>query len=221
MTNIERKSLLTLIELLPPIKYKPRMGRFQCECGNVTEARAGEVRTLRILSCGCWSSKHQRELHLTHGLSKHPLYGIWKAMIQRCHKVDHKQFPDYGARGIIVCEEWRNDFMAFYNWALTNGWQKGLHLDKDILPERLVTKEIGYSPRNCCFVTRKVNNRNKRDTTKVQYEGTVMALSEVAEKYGLTGNFVRERMNRFGWDLQKALTTPKGLSKFKHKTKTT
>lgn len=217
MANIERKSLLTLIELLPPVKRKARMGKFRCECGNITIAREGEVRALKILSCGCWSSKHQRELHLKHGLSKHPLYGIWKAMNDRCHKPEHKQFPDYGARGIIVCQEWRNDFMTFYTWAIENGWQKGLHLDKDILPKQLgLTKPI-YSPETCCFVTRKQNNRNKRDVTMVEYKGEKVALTQLAEQLGFDPILIRERMRRFGWNLDKAINTPKGLSKFKHK----
>lgn len=212
MAKVEKKSLLTLIELLPPVKRKPRMGRYRCECGNVIITREGEVIKLNTLSCGCYRSTLQRELHLKHGLAKHPLYGVWKAMIDRCHNPENKQFPDYGERGVQVCKEWREDFISFYNWAITNDWQKGLHLDKD-------TKGTGllYAPDMCCFITRRKNNRAKRDTTMVVYNGETIALPELAEKLGMSNTLIRERMRRFGWDIIKAVTTPRGLSKFKKK----
>lgn len=212
MTNVTKKSLLTLIELLPPVKRKPRKGRYLCECGNIIETREGEVRNFGILSCGCHRVRLQRELHLKHGLSKHPLYGVWKAMIGRCHNSDNKQFPDYGARGVKVCEEWRANFISFYNWALNSGWEKGLHVDKDMIGNGLL-----YSPETCCCITRKNNNRNKRDVTMVEYEGNKIPLPELAERVGMSNVLLRERIQRFGWDVMKAINTPIGLSKYKKK----
>jgi hypothetical protein len=217
MTNVTKRSLLTLIELLPPVKRKPRMGLYQCECGNITKAREGEVRALKILSCGCWSSKRQRELHLTHGLSKHLLYGIWKAMIDRCENPDNKQYPDYGGLGITVYEEWRGgeNFINFFNWAMEAGWETGLHLDKDILSKKLGLAIPKYSPETCCFITRRKNNRNKKDVTIVEYEGQKIPLPELCEKFGISNVLVRGRMKKYKWDLIKALTTPKDAHKHK------
>lgn len=212
MTNVEKKSLLTLIELLPPVKRKPRKGRYLCVCGKVIESREGEVRNLQIISCGCHGREAMRLRQLKHGLSKHPLYGVWKSMIDRCHNPKNKQFPDYGARGVEVCKEWRDDFMKFYDWALGNGWKKGLHVDKDTIGNGLL-----YSPETCCCITRKRNNRKKRDVTMVEYEGQTIPLPELAERLGLSNVLLRERMRRFGWDINKAIETPIGLSKFKKK----
>lgn len=217
MTKVERKSLLTLIELLPIEKRKPRKGLYRCVCGNIKAIREHEVRTLKVLSCGCLISKTQKELHLTHGLSKHPLYGVWKAMVDRCHNPGNKQFPDYGALGIVVCEVWRNDFVSFYDWCLNNGWKRGLHLDKDYIPMKRGEKPKLYSPETCCFLVRKRNNAHKKNSIMVEFNGVMISLVEVAEKYGLRPRFVRGRMKKFNWDLNKALITPKGAHKFKKK----
>lgn len=210
MDKVQKRSYLTLIELLPQVKRKPRMGLYRCECGNTSTAREGEVRTLRILSCGCYSSRRQREAHLKHGLSKHPLYAVWKAMVDRCHTVKNKQYDDYGGRGVVVCKEWRSSFLLFYDWALTHGWQKGLHVDKDTIGNGLL-----YSPETCVCIPRLKNNRDKRDVTRVEFEGKIVPLPELCERFGMPNQLVRVRIKVFKWGLLKALTTPKGAHKYK------
>ena len=91
-----------------------------------------------------------------HNISKHPLYNVYNNMINRCYDTNNKSYNDYGARGVVVCDEWKNSIDNFYNWAIKNNWELGLHLDKDIKGNGFL-----YSPNTCTFVTPKVNS-NKR-----------------------------------------------------------
>ncbi len=83
------------------------------------------------------------------------LYYCWKNMSQRCYNTRYRQYKDWGGRGITVCSEWKESFTAFKNWALSNGYKEGLTIDR-------IDNDKGYSPDNCRFVSRKVQNNNKR-----------------------------------------------------------
>lgn len=83
------------------------------------------------------------------------LYDVWHGMKQRCFNINNKNYSSYGQRGIIVCEEWKNSFQAFYDWAITHGHQKGLQIDRR-------NNDGNYCPENCRFVTCTENNRNTR-----------------------------------------------------------
>ena len=88
-----------------------------------------------------------------HGLSKHPLYKVWMDMICRCHVPSHPNYNWYGLKGVTVCEEWRNSAQSFIEWALSNGWKRGLDLDKDTL----VKGNKVYSPSTCKFISHREN----------------------------------------------------------------
>ena len=88
-----------------------------------------------------------------HGLSKHPLYRVWMDMIGRCHVPTHPNYNWYGSKDIVVCEEWRNSAQSFIEWALANGWKRGLDLDKDTL----VKGNKVYSPNTCKFIPHREN----------------------------------------------------------------
>lgn len=95
--------------------------------------------------------------HMKHGIGeKHPrLYGVWASMKSRCNNPNREKWPRYGGRGIYVCPEWDNDVEAFADWALSNGYEPGLQLDR-------IDNDGPYSPENCRWVTAKENCRNTR-----------------------------------------------------------
>lgn len=129
-------------------------GLFICpHCNQQVEMRADTG--LRSSSCGC------RKGRFVHGFSsaseRHPLYWVWKGMVERCTKPENKNYKRYGGRGIKVCDEWL-DAQTFIQWGLSHGWQSGLQIDR-------TNNDGGYEPANCRFVTAAVNVRN-RSTTK-------------------------------------------------------
>lgn len=89
------------------------------------------------------------------GYGGHPLNYVWHSMVYRCHKESNPQYKNYGARGIIVCDEWKTSFDTFFNWALSNGWEYGKGIDRK-------ENDGNYEPDNCRFVYSTINNRNQR-----------------------------------------------------------
>lgn len=161
----------------------------KCACGNERRIAFNELRVGKAKSCGCKKAERVLAVHTTHGMSKHPLTPIYSAMIQRCNNPKNSRYKDYGARGVRVCDEWQNDISSFFKWALSNGWKKGLQIDRR-------KNDLGYSPDNCRIVTATVNQRNKRTTTLITYKGETRPLTEWCEKLGLPVGAIRSRLSR-------------------------
>jgi predicted nucleic acid-binding Zn ribbon protein len=125
----------------------------RCECGTETKRQASSVRDGRVKSCGCLHGTGKR----THGLSSHPLYGIWRGIIGRTTDPDHPAYPDYGGRGITVCERWQGLPGGFLNFAADMGPRPG----REFSVER-TDNEKGYGPDNCVWASKSQQNMNKR-----------------------------------------------------------
>lgn len=124
----------------------------------------------------------------THSLIKR----TYSNMINRCYNKKNISYKDYGGRGIFVCDEWMKDFNSFEKWALANGWDKGLDLDRR-------NNNKGYSPDNCRFVTRIVNANNRRNSIKINYQGKMRTFSEISELTGLKSATIRSRIRLNIW----------------------
>ena len=119
------------------------------------------------------------EHHVTHGLSrkghKHPAYGVWECIKARCYKPENDNYKFYGARGVTMCDEWKDDAGAFVAWCLANGWMPGLQVD------RFPDKDGPYCPSNCRIVTPKENCRNTRRNRLVAAFGETKCIVEWTE----------------------------------------
>lgn len=157
--------------------------RCLCECGNEHVVRGYHLKSGRVRSCGCLSRDARLKLgaksgaeraNYWHGGFGTKLYGVWAAMIRRCENPNQKYYPDYGGRGITVCEEWRKDFVVFRDWANSNGYKEGLTIDR-------IDVNGNYEPSNCRWVTMKVQAQNRRNTIKIFHDGRYYTLREIAE----------------------------------------
>ena len=108
-----------------------------------------------------------------HGLSKTRLYKIHEDMIDRCYNLNNKSYKYYGGRGIVVCDAWRNDKRAFFNWALSHGYNDNLSIDR-------IDINKGYSPNNCRWVTIAEQQRNKRNNYVLCYKNEWLTVKQIA-----------------------------------------
>ena len=119
-------------------------------------------------------------------MSRKKLYGVWYTMHSRCYRENSISFKNYGARGITICEEWRNNFEKFYEWAIKNGYNESLSIDR-------IDNGKGYSPDNCRWATRKEQANNRRNTVYVTIDGITKTLTEWAEFAGLNKSTLKNR----------------------------
>ena len=134
-----------------------------------------------------------------HGMSNHPLYGVRKSMIGRTTNPKDHRYNLYGARGIKVCEEWKNSKSSFFNWALSNGYKKGLSLDR-------IDNNGDYCPENCRFVPQREQTRNTRRNNNLTLNGKTMCISDWAKHLGFSHPVAITKRLQRGWSLEKALT---------------
>lgn len=117
-------------------------------------------------------------------------YGKWKNMISRCYNELDKDYKNYGGRGITICEEWRDSFLSFYEWALDNEYQEGLTIDR-------INNDKGYSPDNCEWKTRKEQQRNRRNCHYFTDEnGKDWMIEDIHLAYGIPLITLHKRASR-------------------------
>ncbi len=171
-----------------------------CECGTESAIRLDGLTSGNVVSCGCF----HREVHRTHGLGSHPLYGIWRGMLVRCEDSANQAFANYGGRGIRVCDRWRlvENFVA----DMEDAYWPGAEIDR-------VNNDGNYEPSNCAWVTRKQNTDNRRSSRKITFKGKTQSIKRWSEELGFNYWMLYTRLVTNGWSVERALTTPP-LDKF-------
>lgn len=185
-----------LVALYPTSKYEKSGGiswMFRCDCGNLKECSTNSVRRGLIKSCGC--------LHKPHGESKTRLHRIWCGMRERC-RIDNTGFhKNWAGRGIKVCDEW-NRYPLFKEWALSHGYTDDLTIDR-------IDNNGDYEPANCRWISYREQLRNTRTNHYVTINGESHIVPDWCEiLQTVTPSTVYQRVKKYGWTFEKALTTP-------------
>jgi len=151
---------MRLIKILNREEYgnqgqKVRMAIFECgECGKNFKTT---FNTKAKMCVSCSNRKRNTKHNLTNTNRK--IFARWNAMMQRCYNKNHSAYCNYGGRGIAICEEWRNDPKSFVEWSFANGFDESLTLDR-------INVDGNYEPLNCRWVSRSIQQQNRRVTTK-------------------------------------------------------
>ncbi len=134
------------------------------------------------------------------GISSHPLYEVWRTIKKRCYLKTNKDYPHYGGRGIRMCDEWKDDYEAFYKWAMSHGYKPGLTVDR-------ISNKRGYSPQNCRLISMKKQAYNRGTNRYLRYNNETHTLTKWAEILDIPDNTLSMRLAR-GWTVERALSTP-------------
>lgn len=171
----------------------------RCDCGKVDVVESS-IALGRLQMCKLCSEEKFKKLTTKNGLSHSPIYETWRSIKRRCYQKNFISYKWYGGRGITVCEEWRNSFVKFCDWAMANGYQQGLTIDR-------INKDGNYCPENCRWVDNLTQQNNRTDNKNLTFNGTTKTMSEWARFFGIKYITLKTRI-RNGWDIEKALTTP-------------
>lgn len=179
----------------------------QCDCGNQKVVSSNHLTRGAVKSCGCLNKEiaHERgelskigERTRKHGDFGTKLYGVWAGIKRRCQNPNTKYYADYGGRGIRVCEDWQN-YEPFKEWALSQGYHEGMSIER-------IDVDGDYSPENCKWIPLSEQNRNKRLTVYIEYQGKRYTVKEVAAITGLKERTIRARYER-GWSSEQIFST--------------
>lgn len=179
-------------------KYGDAMWLCLCDCGNKVVVRAGDLRRGSTQSCGCLQRRLSSERKTKHGLSKTRLHRIWSKMLERCYNAKHKHYHRYGGRGIAICDEWRDDFKAFYAWAMSHGYSDNLTIDR-------IDNDGNYTPQNCRWVTLREQQNNKGNNHLVTMNGKTQNVTQWCNELGVNRTYVYKRLKK-GWSAEKAFS---------------
>jgi len=179
--------LVVISEILP--RSHTRKYKCKCDCGNFSDVWQTSLRNGTSQTCGHGVA----EAATTHGGTYSPLYNHWRSMKGRCYTPTAGSYANYGVRGIIVCDEWKEYFIVFAAWANANGYKKGLSIDR-------IDGNGNYTPNNCRWVTTQIQGRNrkKRSNSSSQYTGVSFQSSRnkwIATAMGINGK--RLNLGRF------------------------
>ena len=137
----------------------------------------------------------------THGMSGTRIYECWTDMKRRCYNTKNKRYQNYGGRGIEVCDEWRNDFRAFHDWAMRHGYTDDLTLDR-------IDVNDNYHPSNCRWLSRAEQMRNTTKNHYITAFGETKTMTEWSEIYGVHRDVIKDRLNKLHWGAEEAISLP-------------
>lgn len=173
----------------------------KCDCRNEKVLLGKSILSGSTRSCGCLEKENRnkiKDLNKTHGKSRTKLYSVWNNMKRRCYNIKNNQFKNYGARGIKVCDEWKNDFQAFCDWAIKNGYDENAERGKCTIDR--IDVNGNYEANNCRFVDNKTQSLNKRTNRIISYNGETKTMSEWAKEFGVSHSTIKYRQEH-GLDL--------------------
>lgn len=170
----------------------------KCDCGNTKEIVGYQLTRGTTISCGCYKKDRMANLNKKHDMTNTKLFSLWFGMKRRCYDKTLNGFSSYGGRGIKVCDEWKNSFESFAEWAKNTGYEEGLTIERKNV-------DGDYEPLNCSWITMKEQQWNKQKTIYLLYKGERKPLCEWCEILGVNKNTARSRYYR-GWSADKILS---------------
>lgn len=196
LTNQKFGKLLVLEKAIT--QNEKVMWKCLCDCGNIVFVKGVNLKNNRTKSCGCIKMEVLLKRNTKHNQRHTKLYEVWKTMKQRCYNPNNKGYKNYGGRGISICDEWKNDFMSFYNWSIENNYKEGLSIDR-------INVNGNYEPSNCRWTTRVVQQNNTRVNKYFTINNETKSLADWCRIYNVNYRTTYARVEK-GLSIIDALT---------------
>lgn len=198
----QRFGRLVVIEKAPRDGTHSTKWVCKCDCGNIAIVRGEYMKNGTTKSCGCYNEDVRSMKHYIHGLTQHPIWRTYHHILSRCYNERVPKYNLYGGRGIVMCDEWKNDFMSFYNWSILNGWKPGLSIDR-------IDNDGNYCPENCRWADDLTQQNNRGNNKNLTYNGKTQTMSQWAREFNMSISTLYYRI-KHGWSVEDALLTPVG-----------
>lgn len=179
----QKFNMLTIISHKKKGKYNCNYFVCLCDCGKISEIRAGHILNDNQFSCGCIRTKYEDSKVGT------VLYNTWNKMMHRCYNQKNQKYPIYGARGIKICDEWKNNYDSFYQWSINNGFKLGLSIDR-------INNNGNYEPSNCRWTTKKQQMNNTSRNRYLTFNNETHTLAEWSEILNIKYGTICSRLHR-------------------------
>lgn len=195
---------LTVIKKLGPDKNRNIQWLCKCSCGNTHIAITRYLIHGNSKSCGCLQKEELSKRVSKHHLRNSRLYGVWANIKQRCYNPKNSHYHVYGKKGIKMCDEWKNDFMSFYNWAMSNGYDENAKFGECTIDR--IDNNGNYEPSNCRWINMKQQALNTSRNHLLELNGKKHTVYEWSIITGIDLNTLLKRINNYHWSVKRALT---------------
>ena len=186
----KKYNMLTVIEKVDTSLHGEAVWKCRCECGNFTNVRGSHLTRGSVKSCGCLRKVTGTDnRNYKHGMHNSRIYRIWALIKKRCYNKKDEHYPNYGGRGITVCDEWLHDFQAFYDWSMANGYADDLTIDRK-------DNDGNYEPGNCRWTTSKEQANNRRSTVHITVNGITKNTTDWAKTIGVGRSTIRRHIKK-------------------------
>ena len=168
----------------------------QCDCGNYVHANGSKLKSGHAKSCGCMVAEHIGNVNRKYKRVSKRLYGVYKSMLSRCQDTNHREYHNYGGRGIKICSEWLGEvgYDSFSEWAFSNGYDETLKFGECTL-DRIDTNG-NYEPNNCRWITNKEQQSNRRDCIILEYNGEKHNVVQWSEILNISEHKIRYHLRK-------------------------
>jgi hypothetical protein len=187
---------LTVMNFSEINKWREKVWVCKCDCGNYTEVSTAKLRKGNTTSCGCYRKECvERGLTRKYNIPVYykkqatRLYKCWQDMKARCNNPKNKRYENYGGRGIVICNDWLNNYEVFQEWALQNGYSDKLTLDR-------INVDGNYELSNCRWVAIEIQANNKTNCMYIEFQGKTQSLSQWCKELNLNYGTISSRINR-------------------------
>lgn len=186
---------LTVIKMLEKNRHGEMTWLCRCDCGNERIATSNKLTHGYTVSCQSCRYKKMASKNYKHGMAPLRLWNTYYSMLERCYNEKSAMYYRYGKRGIIVCDEWKESFVVFRKWALANGYNEHLTIDR-------IDNDGNYTPDNCKWSTPREQSNNRSTNRFITYNGVTDTVANWARRMGMKYGMLSSRL-RLGWPDEK------------------